>query len=76
MLIALRDLPIGDKVLKAGEPLTAELAKLLPQGRVEQLRNQRHLIEQGDSLEARIDDLEARVKALEKKPRATRGKAA
>lgn len=74
MLIALRDMSVGEHVVRKGDHLSAEVQSALPPGRVEALKAQRFVEEITDEQRVaravsdvfdRIDRLEARVLELE-----------
>ena len=70
MLVALRDQSIGEAVLKLGDEVPLEVQKGLPPGRLETLKNTRHVEEQTDH--AALSALTKRVEALERKARPKR----
>lgn len=67
MLIALRDVSIGDEVVKRGDRVTAAIQAILPPGRIEALKSQRVVEEITDetSLARELAELTERVAALE-----------
>lgn len=69
MLIALRDMSLGDHVLERGEAITAEMQAMLPAGRVESLKAQRWVEEISDEqrVARAVADVLARFGALEER---------
>lgn len=71
MLIALREMSIGDDVVCKGDVITPELQKVLPPGRIESLKNQRWVEEITDEQKVAraVDDIVGtvlgRLKTLE-----------
>ena len=77
MLVALRDMPLGDGQYSAGDHIPPEVQLGLPPGRLRQLKDQRYVEEQnfdkplGPIVEALAEEfkrLAERVEALESKP--------
>lgn len=74
MLVAAKNLSIGDYTLQAGDPILPKHEAVLPPGRLLQLETSGWVREKivEDKLEARVAALEAQVAAL-MKSRAPRG---
>lgn len=77
MLLALRDISIGDQKFERGEAIPAEAQRLLPPGRLEQLKSSRRVEEITDEADiaakletalTEIADLRGRVEVLEDAP--------
>lgn len=69
MLVALRNMSLGDEVFQRGDAIPRELQEHLPPGRVETLKAQRYLEELTDEHELgrALDALTKRVEAMERK---------
>lgn len=67
MLIALRDISIGEREFKQGDTIDAEAQRALPRGRLEQLKSQRRIEEISDEADIAkaVEALAKRVAALE-----------
>lgn len=65
MLVALRDMPLGDQAFAAGDHIPAEVQLALPPGRLRQLKEQRYVEERGFEVPAAVKELADRLDAVE-----------
>ena len=67
-LVALRDIPLGDHAVKAGDSVPTVAVDSLPRGRLAALKSGGYLEERTDAdLDHRLAELEKRVGKLERR---------